>query len=332
MSKKTIIAAINEALALALERDERVVILGEDVGKNGGVFRATEGLIDRFGGDRVIDTPLAESMIVGTSVGLAANGMIPLPELQFMGFMYPAFDQLVSHAARIRMRSQGRYTAQMVVRAPYGGGIRAPELHCESPEALFVHTPGLKVVVPSNPYDAKGLLLASVEDPDPVIFFEPMKIYRAFREEVPDEYYTVPLGRAHVAKEGRDCSVFAWGVMVRVALAAAKTLEEKHGVDVEVVDLRTLSPLDREAIRATVSRTGRAVVAHEAPRTGGLGAEIVATINDVALDALLAPVGRVTAYDAPYPLFALEDEYLPDENRVVDGVLSVMRYDIGALS
>jgi len=330
MPRQTIIGAISDALRTAMQRDERVLILGEDVAVNGGVFRATEGFLEEFGEARVLDTPLAEAALIGAAAGLAVNGMIPVAEIQFMSFIYPAYEQLVSHVARIRMRSQSRFTVPMVVRAPYGGGIRAPELHCDSPEALFAHTPGLKVVVPANPYDAKGLLLAAIADPDPVIFFEPMRIYRAFREEVPAEYYTVPIGKASVVRDGRDCSLFAWGAMMPVALAAAQQAEDRHGVSVEVVDLRTLSPLDRETIGASVRRTGRAVILHEAPGNAGLGAEIVATINDLALDALEAPVSRVTGYDTPYPLFALEDEYMPDEKRVLEGILQVMRYEIGA--
>lgn len=330
MPRQTIIGAISDALRTAMQRDKRVLILGEDVAVNGGVFRATEGFLEEFGEARVLDTPLAEAALIGASAGLAVNGMIPVAEIQFMSFIYPAYEQLVSHVARIRMRSQSRFTVPMVVRAPYGGGIRAPELHCDSPEALFAHTPGLKVVVPANPYDAKGLLLAAIADPDPVIFFEPMRIYRAFREEVPAEYYTVPIGKASVVRDGRDCSLFAWGAMMPVALAAAQQAEDRHGVSVEVVDLRTLSPLDRETIGASVRRTGRAVILHEAPGNAGLGAEIVATINDLALDALEAPVSRVTGYDTPYPLFALEDEYMPNEQRVLEGILQVMRYEIGA--
>ena len=330
MPRQTIIGAISDALRTAMQRDERVLILGEDVAVNGGVFRATEGFLEEFGEARVLDTPLAEAALIGAAAGLAVNGMIPVAEIQFMSFIYPAYEQLVSHAARIRMRSQSRFTVPMVVRAPYGGGSLAPELHCDSPEVLFAHTPGLKVVVPANPYDAKGLLLAAIADPDPVIFFEPMRIYRAFREEVPAEYYTVPIGKASVVRVGRDCSLFAWGAMMPVALAAAQQAEDRRGVSVEVVDLRTLSPLDRETIGASVRRTGRAVILHEAPGNAGLGAEIVATINDLALDALEAPVSRVTGYDTPYPLFALEDEYMPNEQRVLEGILQVMHYEIGA--
>ncbi len=330
VANTTIIGAIADALRVAMRRDERVMILGEDVGVNGGVFRATEGLQEEFGEARVMDTPLAESAIIGASVGLAVNGMIPIAEIQFLAFVYPAYEQLVSHVARIRMRSQGRFTVPLVVRAPYGGGIRAPELHCDSPEVIFAHTPGLKVVVPSTPYDAKGLLLAAIADPDPVLFLEPMHIYRSFREEVPEEYYTVPIGKARLAQSGTDCSLFAWGAMLQVAMQGADMVRKTHGVSVEVIDLRTLSPLDRMAIRDSVLKTGRAVVLHEAPRNAGLGAEIVATINDLALDALMAPVIRVTGYDTPYPLFALEDVYVPDAARVAQGIMQAMNYEIGA--
>lgn len=277
-----------------------------------------------------MDTPLAEAAIIGASIGLAVNGMIPIAEIQFLAFAYPAYEQLVSHVSRIRMRSQGRFSAPMVVRAPYGGGIRAPELHCDSPEVIFAHVPGLKVVVPATPYDAKGLLLAAIADPDPVLFFEPMRIYRSFREEVPEGYYTVPIGKARVVQEGTDCTVFAWGAMVPVALQGADLARKQHGISVEVIDLRSLSPLDRDAIRDSVMKTGRAVVLHEAPRHAGFGAEIVATINDLALDALMAPVMRVTGYDTPYPLFALEDAYMPDAARVAEGIVQAMNYEIGA--
>jgi pyruvate dehydrogenase E1 component beta subunit len=262
---------------------------------------------------------------VGASVGLAVNGMIPIPELQFFGFIYPAIEQIVAHVSRVRMRSQGRFTCPMVIRAPYGGGIRAPELHGDSPEAFFVHQPGLKVVCPSNPYDAKGLLLAAIDDPDPVLFLEPMRIYRAFRDEVPEGNYKVEIGKANVVKEGKDISLFAWGTMLRVSLEAAALAKEK-GWDVEVVDLRTLSPLDRETIVSSVQKTGRAVVVHEAPKTAGLGAEIVALINEEALLYLEAPVGRVGGYDAPQPLFSLEDIYAPDAKRILHGIEKVMTF------
>lgn len=325
MAKMNIIQAITDGLRVALREDQRVLVLGEDVGVNGGVFRATEGLQAEFGPERVVDTPLAEAGIVGASVGLAVNGMIPIPELQFFGFIYPAVEQIVAHVSRVRMRSQGRFTCPMVIRAPYGGGIRAPELHGDSPEAFFVHQPGIKVVCPSNPYDAKGLLLAAVADPDPVLFLEPMRIYRAFRDEVPEGNYKVEIGKANVVKEGKDISLFAWGTMLRVSLEAAQMAKEK-GWDVEVVDLRTLSPLDRDTIVQSVQKTGRAVVVHEAPKTAGLGAEIVALINEEALLYLEAPVARVGGYDAPQPLFSLEDIYAPDAKRILHGIEKVMTF------
>ena len=296
-----------------------MLVLGEDVGENGGVFRATEGLLDAFGEDRVIDTPLAESGIVGTAIGMAAYGFRPVPELQFSGFMYPAFDQIVSHAARLRTRSRGRFTCPMVVRAPYGGGIRAPEHHSESKETFYTHEPGLKVVVPSTPYDTKGLLAASIRDPDPVVFLEPKLIYRAFREDVPEESYTVELGEAAVRRDGDDLSVFTWGAMTRPTLEAAEAVAE-DGIDCEVVDLRTLSPMDTDAIVESFKKTGRAVVVHEAPKTGGLAGEITATIQEEALYYQEAPINRVTGFDVPYPLYALEDYYLPEDMRIEDAI------------
>jgi pyruvate dehydrogenase E1 component beta subunit len=315
----TLVQAVRDGLYGEMERDEDVIVLGEDVGRNGGVFRATQGLYDEFGGDRVIDTPLAESGIVGTSIGMAAYGLRPVPEIQFMGFIYPAFDQIISHAARLRTRSRGRFSCPMVVRAPYGGGIRAPEHHSESKEAFFVHEPGLKVVIPSTPHDTKGLLASAIRDPDPVIFLEPKLIYRAFREEVPDETYTVPLGEAATRREGDDVSVFTWGAMTRPTLEAAESLAEE-GIECDVVDLRTLSPLDEEAIVESFKRTGRACVVHEAPRTGGLAGEITATIQEEALLYQEAPIERVTGFDTPFPLYALEDYYLPEPARIEDGI------------
>jgi len=321
----TLVEAVREALSVEMARDDDVVVFGEDVAENGGVFRATEGLLDRFGPDRVIDTPLAEAGIVGTAVGMAAYGLRPVPEIQFSGFLYPAFDQLVSHAARFRTRSRGRLTCPMVVRAPYGGGIRAPEHHAESKEAFYVHEAGLKVVVPSTPADAKGLLLASIRDPDPVVFLEPKLIYRAFRGAVPDGDDAIPLGEAAVRREGTDVSVFCWGAMTRPTLEAAENLAVE-GVDAEVVDLRTLSPLDRAAIVDSFEKTGRAVVVHEAPKTGGLGGEIAATIGEEALLYQEAPVVRVTGYDVPYPQYALEDYYLPSVTRVEEGIREAIEY------
>ncbi|MHC3437007.1 alpha-ketoacid dehydrogenase subunit beta [Natrialbaceae archaeon A-gly3] len=320
----TLVQAVRDGLHDEMARDEDVLVMGEDVGRNGGVFRATEGLYEEFGEDRVIDTPLAESGIVGTAIGMAAYGLKPVPEIQFMGFIYPAFDQIVSHAARLRTRSRGRYTCPMVVRAPYGGGIRAPEHHSESTEAFFVHQPGLKVVVPSTPYDTKGLLTSAIRDPDPVIFLEPKLIYRAFREEVPNEPYEVPLGEAAVRREGSDISVYTWGAMTRPTLEAADDLEGE--IDVEVVDLRTLSPMDTDAIVDSFKKTGRAAVVHEAPKTGGLAGEITATIQEEALLYQEAPVKRITGFDTPFPLYALEDYYLPEPARIKDGIREAVNF------
>ena len=315
----TLVQAVRDGLKGEMQRDDDVLVMGEDVGKNGGVFRATEGLYDEFGEDRVIDTPLAESGIVGTAIGMAAYGLKPVPEIQFSGFMYPAFDQIVSHAARMRTRSRGRFTCPMVIRAPYGGGIRAPEHHSESKEAFYAHEAGLKVVIPSTPYDTKGLLAASIRDPDPVIFLEPKLIYRAFREEVPDDDYTVELGEAAVRREGSDISLFTWGAMTRPSIQAAESVAE-DGIDVEVIDLRTLKPMDTDAILDSFEKTGRAVVVHEAPKTGGLAGEITATIQEEALLYQEAPVNRVTGFDVPYPLYALEDYYMPEDTRIEDAI------------
>jgi pyruvate dehydrogenase E1 component beta subunit len=320
----TVVQGIRDGMMGEMERDEDVIVMGEDVGKNGGVFRATQGLYEEFGENRVIDTPLAESGIVGTCIGLAANGMRPVPEIQFSGFMYPAFDQIVSHAARLRNRSRSRFTVPMTLRAPYGGGIRAPEHHSESKEAFYTHEAGLKVVVPSTPYDAKGMLAASIRDPDPVVFLEPKLIYRAFREEVPDDTYTVELGEAKVRREGTDISVFTWGAMTRPTLEAAENLEDE--IDVEVVDLRTLSPMDWDTVVESFKKTGRAAVVHEAPKTGGLGAEIAATIQEEALLYQEAPVKRITGFDVPYPLYALEDYYMPEAARVEDGIREAVEF------
>ncbi|MBO4247517.1 alpha-ketoacid dehydrogenase subunit beta [Halomicrobium sp. IBSBa] len=319
----TLVQSVRDGLYGEMDRDEDVLVLGEDVGENGGVFRATQGLIEEFP-DRVIDTPLAESGIVGTAIGMAAHGLRPVPEMQFSGFMYPAFDQLVSHAARLRTRSRGRFTCPMVVRAPYGGGIRAPEHHSESKEAFYVHEPGLKVVVPSTPADAKGLLAASIRDPDPVIFLEPKLIYRAFREPVDAESYTVPLGEAAVRREGSDVTVVTWGAMTRPTVEAAEELAPE--IDAEVIDLRTLSPMDTDTVVESFKRTGRAVVVHEAPKTGGLAGEVIATIQEEALLYQEAPIQRVTGFDTPYPLYALEDYYLPEPARIKDGITDACEF------
>jgi pyruvate dehydrogenase E1 component beta subunit len=320
----TLVQAVRDGLKCELERDDDVVVFGEDVGENGGVFRATQGLHEEFGEERVFDTPLAESGIVGTAVGMAAYGMVPVPEIQFSGFMYPGFDQIVSHATRMRTRSRGRFTVPMTLRAPYGGGIRAPEHHSESKESFYTHEAGLKVAVPSTPHDTKGLLAAAIRDPDPVVFLEPKLIYRAFREEVPEEPYTVELGDAAVRREGTDVSVFTWGAMTRPTLEAAENLAGE--VDVEVVDLRTLSPMDWDTIVDSFRKTGRAVVVHEAPKTGGLGAEIAATIQEEALLYQEAPVQRVTGFDTPFPLYALEDYYMPEAARIEDGIRETVTF------
>lgn len=315
----TLVDGVREALRSEMERDDRVLVLGEDVGRNGGVFRATDGLFDEFGSARVVDTPLAESGIVGASIGMATSGLRPVAEMQFMGFIYPAFDQIVSHAARMRNRSRGRYTCPMVVRAPYGGGIRAPEHHSESMEALFAHQPGLKVVVPSTPADAHGLLRAAIRDPDPVIFLEPKRLYRSFRESVDLDAEPTPLGESVVRRNGTDISVFTYGSMVPPTLEAAELLEDE-GIDAEVVDLRTLSPLDREGAVVSLKRTGRAAVVHEAPLSGGFAGEVVSALQEDALYHLEAPIKRITGFDTPVPLHALEDFYLPAPIRIAEGV------------
>ncbi len=322
----TLVEAVCEALHEEMARDEGVVVLGEDVGESGGVFRATDGLMEAFGEDRVVDTPLAESGIVGSAIGLALSGLRPVAEMQFMGFMYPAFDQLVSHAARMRSRSRGQYTVPLVVRAPYGAGIRAPEHHSESKETYFVHEPGLKVVTPSTPADAKGLLTAAIRDPDPVVFLEPKLLYRAVRAEVPRGSYETPLGEAAVRRAGADISLYTWGAMTRPALIGAADLAEEHGVDVEVVDLRTLSPLDIETVVDSFRKTGRAVVVHEAPKTGGPGAEVAATLQEEAMLYQEAPIRRVAGFDVPTPLGADENYYLPQAARIQDAVLETVSF------
>jgi pyruvate dehydrogenase E1 component subunit beta len=320
----TMIEALNSALALELERDQRIVLLGQDIGPNGGVFRVTEHLQRKFGEERVFDTPLSESAIIGSSIGMAIYGLRPIAEIQFAGFLFVCMNQLVSQAARIRLRSAGAYTCPLVVRAPYGGGVRAPELHSDSLEGVFLQTPGLKVVIPSNPYDAKGLLASAVDDPDPVLFLENIKLYRSFRQETPEEYYSIPLGKAKTVQEGTDASIFAYGAMVNVALEAAKQAQQEAGTRVEVIDLRTVWPLDEEAIASSVEKTGRAIVVHEAPRAGGIGAEVTAIINEHCLYSLLKPVERVTGYDAPYPVPGLEDYYLPTPAKVLTALRQVM--------
>lgn len=320
----TMIEALNSALALELERDQRVVLFGEDIGMNGGVFRVTEHLQKNFGEARVFDTPLAESGIIGTAVGMAVYGLRPIAEIQFAGFLYVSMNQLVSQAARIRYRSAGAFTCPLVVRAPYGGGVRTPEMHSDSLEGVFLQTPGMKVVVPSNPYDAKGLLASAVADPDPVLFLENIKLYRSFRQETPAEHYSIPLGQANIVQEGEDVSLFAYGAMVNVALEAAKKARQEMGISCEIIDLRTVWPLDEEAIVNSVEKTGRAIIVHEAPRAGGIGAEITAIINEKCLYSLLKPVGRVTGYDTPFPVPGVEDYYVPTPGKVLAALKEVM--------
>lgn len=320
MAQLNMVQAINLALRQEMERDGRIVILGEDVGRDGGVFRVTEGLQERFGAERVIDTPLSESALVGAAIGMAAYGLRPVAEIQFMGFIYAAFDQLFAHAARLRSRSRGRFTCPLLVRTPYGGGIKAPELHEESSEAIFCHMPGIKVVVPSGPYTAKGLLLAALRDPDPVLFLEPTRLYRLIREEVPEGDYTIPLGQARLVSEGRDVTVIAWGSMLERVMKAVGS----RGAD--VIDLLTLNPCDMETVLASVRRTGRAVIVHEAVRTCGFGAEIAATIAEEAILQLRAPVLRVTAPDVTMPLSRLQDSYLPTVEQINRAIDDVMRY------
>lgn len=314
------VQAINDALALELERDERVLIFGEDVGKNGGVFRVTDGLQEKFGERRVFDTPLAESGIIGTAVGMAIYGLRPIPEIQFAGFSFVSFNQIASQATKIRLRSGGTYTVPMVIRAPFGGGVRTPEMHGDSVEAFYMHMQGIKVVIPSNPYDAKGLLHAAIADPDPVFFLEHMKLYRSVRQEVPAERYEVPLGKAAVLREGTDLTLIAYGAMIPIAQQAADQIEKEDGASVEILDLRTIAPMDEDTIAASVDKTGRAVVVHEAARAGGVGAEVIAVINERSLYSLLKPVVRVTNPDTPFPMPGIEDALLPTTRRVVAAI------------
>ncbi len=324
MPVMNIIQAVNDALRLEMRRDPDVVVMGEDVGKFGGVFRATQGLQEEFGADRVIDTPLAEGGIVGTAVGMALYGMRPVPEIQFADFIFPAIDQIVNEVAKYRYRSGGQYQCPIVIRTPYGGGIKGGHYHSQSPEAIFVHIAGLKVVVPANPYDAKGLLISSIRDPDPVLFFEPKRVYRAAKGEVPEGEYAVPLGKAAVTRAGSQVTVLAWGSMWHEADQAAREAEAE-GLDCEVLDLRSLQPLDVDAIVASVSKTGRAVVVHEAPRTCGFGAELSALIQERCFLRLEAPVARVTGFDTPFP-YTLENEYLPRAPRILKAIRETVAY------
>jgi len=320
----TLVDAINEALAQEMERDPRVVCLGEDVGLNGGVFRVTEGLQQRFGPERSIDTPLAESGIMGAAIGLAMAGMRPVPEIQFEGFLGPAHDQLVNHAARYRSRTRGAITIPLTVRVPWGGGIHAPELHSDSPESIYAHTPGLKIICASTPHDAKGLLLSALRDPDPVIFFEPKRVYRSFREHIPEGDYTIPIGQAKVVQEGSDITVISWGAQVFQCLEALDNLEED--VFVELIDLRTLDPIDLDTIVPSVQKTGRCVVVQEAPKTCGLASELSSLIQEYAFLSLKAPVQRVCGFDTLMPYYKLEMEYMPDSPRIKEAIEQTLAY------
>lgn len=325
MSEVTLVEAVRLALARAMEEDETVVLLGEDIGVDGGVFRATDGLLKCFGGDRVMDTPLSESLFTGLAVGLGAQGFRPVVEYQFMGFIYPAIDQIVNHAGRLRNRTRGRLSCPMVIRAPYGGGIHAPEHHSESMEALFAHIPGIRVVIPSSPTRAYGLLLAAIRDPDPVVFLEPKRIYRAPKEEIADDGVAASLDTCFMLREGRNVTLVTWGAMTVEALAAADTLATE-GVEAEVIDVATLKPLDMATILSSVERTGRCVIVHEAPLSGGVGAEIAAGLADRGLVNLLAPVRRVAGYDTVMPLPRLESHYMPTEERILRKVRGVLAY------
>lgn len=313
------VQAITDGLRVMLNERSDTLLLGEDIGTNGGVFRATDGLQAEFGEDRVLDTPLSEAGFIGAAIGMAVNGFRPVAEVQFLGFIYPAYEQIMTHASRLRSRTLGHYTCPMVIRAPYGAGVRAPEIHSDSTEALFTHMPGIKVVCPSTPREAKGLLIAAIEDPDPVLFLEPMQCYRSTREEVPEGKYTVEIGKGRTVLEGGDVTVIAWGAMVKVAEEAAKKAGEK-GISCEVLDMRTLSPMDKDLITESVQKTGRTVIVHEAHATGGVGNDVLAIINDFSFLFQKAPVERVTGFDTPVPYFGYEDYYLPDTGRVLEAI------------
>jgi len=324
MPTMNVIQAVNDALRTEMRRDPSVVVLGEDVGRFGGVFRATQGLQQEFGPERVVDTPLEEGGIVGTALGMALYGLRPVPEIQFADFIFPAFDQIVNELAKYRYRSGGQFACPLVIRAPYGGGIRGGHYHSQSPETHFIHTAGLKVVVPATPQDAKGLLISAIRDPDPVLFFEPKRVYRAAKGEVPEGEYTVPLGKARVTREGTQVTVLAWGAMWHEADRAVREAEAE-GVDCELLDLRSLQPLDVDAVVASVQKTGRAVVVHEAPRTCGFGAELAALIQERCFLHLEAPVSRVTGFDTPFP-YTLENEYLPRAPRILQAIRKVAAF------
>ncbi|NPV50772.1 MAG: alpha-ketoacid dehydrogenase subunit beta [Candidatus Methanofastidiosum sp.] len=325
MTQMNMVEAINSALKAEMEKDESVLILGEDVGKDGGVFRVTDGLIQKFGEERVIDSPLAESGIVGFAIGLALYGFKPIAEIQFMGFLWPCLDQLSSHASRIRNRTWGRYSVPLVLRAPYGGGVRALEHHAESFESILAHIPGLKVAIPSNPYDAKGLLIASIRDPDPVVFLEPKRLYRGIKEEVPEEDYVEEIGKAKVVVEGEDLTLVGWGSMIPKILKARDLMFEK-GIRAEVIDIRSISPYDYATVHSSVEKTGRAVVIQEAPRTLGFASEIIARLNDNEMLNLKAPAFRVTGFDIPFPYYKMEHWAMPDVDRIIKASRQVLKW------
>ena len=323
MTKMHMVAALNQALDQELARDPHVIILGEDVGIDGGVFRVTDGLFKKYGKDRVMDTPIAEAGIIGASTGLAIAGLKPVCEIQFSGFMYQGFHHIKQHLGMMRMRTYGTFTCPIVIRSPATGGIRALELHSESPEAFYVHCQGIKVVMPSGPYDAKGLLISAIRDPDPVIFLEPEKLYRSFKEEVPDEPYTIPIGTAKVIKEGKDVTVLSWGSMLRLCM---DVVQQYQAADIELIDVRTLWPLDMDTILKSVKKTGRVVIVHEAPKAAGMGAELAARIQENVMLSLQAPIIRVSGLDMPFPQFALEKYYLPDANRIIRGIRKAVEF------
>ncbi len=316
------VEALNQALMQEMKRDKNVLVLGEDVGKDGGVFRVTDKLIEKFGEERVIDTPLAESAIVGASIGLAIAGFKPIAEIQFSGFIPAAFDQMINHLSRMRWRSRGKYTCAVVIRSPNGGGVKALEHHSESLESVYAHIPGLKVVIPSTPYNAKGLLISAIRDPDPVLFLEPIRVYRAIREIVPEEPYVIPLGKARIIKKGSHVTIIGWGAMIKTLINVQNSID----IDLEIIDLQTISPLDIETIINSVKKTKRCVIVHEAARTCGFGAELAAQIYENAIFHLKAPVVRVTGYDTIMPLGKMEKYYIPDENRIIDGIKEVLKF------
>ncbi|MFT9486294.1 alpha-ketoacid dehydrogenase subunit beta [Tepidibacillus infernus] len=326
MPQMTMIQAITDAMRVELARDTNVLLFGEDVGKYGGVFRATAGLQDEFGEDRVFDTPLAESGIAGLAIGLGLMGYRPIAEIQFIGFIFEAMDSICAQAPRIRYRTNGRFHSPITFRAPFGGGVKTPELHADSLEGYLMQTPGLKVVIPSNPYDAKGLLISAIRDNDPVFFMEHMKLYRSFRQEVPEGEYTVPIGKANIVREGTDVTIITYGAMVHTSLKAAEEIEKKRGVKVEVIDLRTINPIDTETVLKSVEKTNRAIVVQEAQRTSGAAAEIIAQITEKGILYLEAPVLRVTSPDTVYPFGMIEDEWLPDPTRVIEAIEQVLDF------